>query len=209
MAKEYNYIIVLATQPDPETWEFPKQIKQCVNKAAELFEQGAAPYIIASGNHAVSLDYRGIKQPYKECDELKKLLVAKGVPEDRVLIEADSRDTISNLYYLKEQYFLPNKAHKLLFVVASFRVPRLKFLCKRILGVDYQVSYKKVIVSMGPSYNEKLTTTVQTLFLEPMKDGDHRWLDGKFFDSWLYRYWRERSVEKYGKPLPSQTDSQT
>lgn len=200
MTKKYDYIIVLATQPDIETWEFPKQIHQCVRKAAKLYKQGVAPYIIASGNHAISLDYRGLKQPFRECDEIKKLLVAEGVPEDKVLVESDSRDTISNLYYLKEQFFIPNKAHELLFIVASFRVPRLKFLCKRILGSNYHVDYKKVPASMGPSYNEKLTTTIQTLFLEPMKDGDHKWLDGKFFDSWSYRFWRERSAEKYGNP---------
>jgi hypothetical protein len=28
-----------------------------------------------------------------------------------------------------------------------------------------------------------------------MKDGDHQWLDGKFFDSWSYQYWKERAKE--------------
>lgn len=196
MSKPYDYIIVLATQPDTETWEFPKQIHQCLDTAKRLLEKGTAPYIITSGDRAIGLDNRGIKQPFRECDQMKKTLVEKGVPADKILVEGESRDTISNLYFIKKNYLIPTKATSILFVVASFRVPRLKFLCKRILGDGYSISFKKIPAKMGPSYNEKRTKLIQSLFLEPMQDGDHSWLDGRFFDSWQYRYWRERAKDE-------------
>jgi uncharacterized SAM-binding protein YcdF (DUF218 family) len=194
---KYDAIIVLATQPDPKTWRFPQQLYECLDKATQLFKHQVAPYIITSGDRALSLDYRGITQPFRECDKMKEILVSNGIPQNQVLVEGDSRDTISNLYFLKEELLIPKKATNLLFVVASFRIPRLTFLCQKILGPGYTVTFEPIEAPQGDTYNEQHTLQVQSLFLESMKDGDHHWLDGRFFDGWMYQYWKERSAQKY------------
>ncbi|HEY8999695.1 MAG TPA: YdcF family protein [Candidatus Saccharimonadales bacterium] len=189
----YDAIILLGSQPDPDTFEFPEQIKRCADKTAELFRAGRAPVVVTSGDKALRFYTLGIKQPFKEAEKLAEMLIERGVPQDKVLTEVQSRDTISNIYYLKTQIFIPNHMTKLLFVVASFRIPRLDFLCKRILGNGYVVDYESIPAESGPSYNEPHTFKIQSGFLAPMKDGEHEWLTGKFYTADMYAYWAERT----------------
>lgn len=188
----YDAIIVLGSLPDPETWKFPQQIYQCLDKAKELLDDNQAPYIITSGKWSVSFDNRHIQQPFLECDALADYLLQKGVPANKILREGESKDTISNLYYMKTQYFIPRRAHSLLFVVASFRIPRLTFLCERILGAGYNVDFVSIAAEPSGSYNEPNTFKVQEEFLRPMKNGDHAWLQDKFYSAPIYQYWAQR-----------------
>jgi len=197
---KYDVIVLLGTQPDPKSFEFPEQIYQCIDKTAELFKEGYTPYITTSGDQALTFSNMGIRQPFKEAEKLAELLIAKGVPKDKILLETDSQDTISNLYYLKTQIFIPRKMKKILFVVAEFRILRLKFLCKRILGDSYQIGYEPIPSKGGPSYNEPHTFKIQSKFLEPMKDGEHEWLADKFYSADMYKYWARRDRQKYAKP---------
>ena len=196
--KYYDAIIVLATEPDHTTWKFPQQIYDCLDRTADLLSREEAPCAIVSGKWSLSLESRGIQQPFRECDAMADYLKSKGVAENKILLEGDSQDTISNLYYLKKQILMPQNMKRLLFVVADFRIPRLKLLCQRVLGNDYQFEFEPIPSEPGPSYNEPLTFQIQKDFLTPMKDGDHGWLDGKFFTGSLYEYWRLRSKERYG-----------
>lgn len=199
MIKKYDLIIVLGTQPDPKTWEFPDQIYQCLDRAIELMNDGVAPVIATSGNRGIALDSRGLVQPFRECDKLADYLIEKGIPKEKIVKEGDSRDSISNLYYLKKQILIPNKIKTILFVCASFRVPRLKFLCERIFGDMYQVDFETIEAEAGFTYNEAHTTKVQSEFLAPMKSGDHSWLDDKFYSAPMYHYWQEHDRKVYGE----------
>lgn len=196
---KYDLIIVLGSQPDVKSWEFPKQVYDCLDLTIGLFNKQVAPAIVVSGDRALTLDYRGLKQPFRECDKMEDYLIKHGVPKDKIIKEGKSRDTISNLYYIKEEILIPRKARKILFVIAKFRIPRFKFLCNKILGEGYKISFQPISSAAGSSYNESLTSRVQSLFLEPMKSGDHKWLDGKFYSAWMYKYWEEYAKEKYQK----------
>ncbi len=191
IVKTYDAIVVLGSQPDPATWKFPKQVYDCLDRAMELLNQDNASHISVSGDHGIKLDNLNIKQPFKECDVLADYLLKRGVPSDKILKEGESRDTISNLYYLKTQVFIPQQMKYLLFVVAEFRIPRLQFLCKRILGKDYMCDFESISSKTGSTYNESHTLKIQSAFLEPMADGNHNWLDGKFYDAPMYQYWRQ------------------
>jgi uncharacterized SAM-binding protein YcdF (DUF218 family) len=193
---KYDLIIVLATQPDTTTWKFPKQIYDCLDKASELFNQQQARLIATSGKWSTALDNKGIMQPFRECDAMADYLIAKGVPDNKILREGDSQDTISNLYYLKKNFLMPNDMKNLLFVVAEWRIPRLTFLCQRILATDYNVSFSPIPSTKPAEHDEALAFEKQKKFLEPMKDGDHSWLDGKFFNAWLYQYWAKRDKQQ-------------
>jgi len=200
MIKKYDLIIVLGSQPDPKTWKFPEQIYHCLDRVVELMNKDVAPFIATSGNRGIALDSRGIVQPFRECDELAKYLAEKGVPESKILKEGDSRDAISNIYYLKKQILIPKKIKTILFVSASFRIARIKFLCERIFGSEYEVDFDAIEAKEGFTYNEAHTLEVQSKFLEPMKSGDHAWLDDKFYTAPMYHYWEEHDRKKYGEP---------
>lgn len=195
---KYDAIIILASQPDVKTWEFPDQIYEGLDKSIELFNKGVSEILITSGDHSISLENRGIMQPFKECDKLAEYLVEHGIPTSSILTEGDSRDTISNLYYLKTKFFIPKNMKRLLFVVADFRIPRLKFLCEKILGKQYDLNFEPIVAEQGESYNEPHTMKIQSEFLAPMKSGDHEWLDGKFYNASMYQYWAKHDRQKYG-----------
>ena len=67
-----------------------------VHKAAELYREGKAPYVIVTGGN----------QPWSrsgkaEAELIQDLLVQWGVPEDVIMLEASSRNTRENALYTK------------------------------------------------------------------------------------------------------------
>ena len=193
---KYDCLILLGTQPDLETWEFPRQIHKCVQKTAELYEAGIAENIIASGKWSRRIEDQSLGQPFDECDKSADLLIAAGVRNEAISRERVSTDTISNLYYVKTQFLIPKQWSKLLFVVADFRIPRLRFLVSKVLGPEYQVDYEPIATSGGgPSYNETRTMERTKAFLARMDEGDHEWLADKFFADPFYT----RLAEKHAR----------
>jgi uncharacterized SAM-binding protein YcdF (DUF218 family) len=184
---QHDAIIILGSQPDPTTWEVPKQIYHCLDRTLTLLQAEQAPLAITSGKWSIALENQGIKQPFRECDVMADYLISKGLPASKVLREGRSKDAISNLYYLKKDFLLPRDMRRLLFVIAEFRIPRLKFLCNRVLGDGYKVDFDSIPSPPGPSYDEPRTFKRQKEFLAPMNDGDHNWLDDKFYDAPMYR----------------------
>jgi hypothetical protein len=91
---------------------------------------------------------------------------------------------------------IPNNIKHILFVVASFRISRLKFLCERILGDQYTFDFESIPSEQSPIYDEPHTFKIQSDFLKPMKDGEHQWLADKFYSSSLYNYWRMYDKDK-------------
>jgi hypothetical protein len=193
--KTYDLLITLGSQPDSTSWRFPDQVYTCLDRTVELFNDNRAPHIAVSGKWSITFDALGITQPFRECDELAAYLINHGVPKESIFKEGDSQDTISNLYYLKTQMLIPNNCKNLLFVVASFRIARLKFLCERILGPDYNIEFESVPCDETASYNESHTFKIQKEFLEPMKNGEHEWLADKFYTAPMYQYWTTHNKE--------------
>ena len=103
----YDCLVVLGTQPDLQTWEFPEQIHDCIRTAAKLVKQGASDKVIVSGKWSRRIEDLQLGQPFDECDRLAELLISAGVDESAILRERDSTDTISNLCYVKQQLLIP------------------------------------------------------------------------------------------------------
>lgn len=100
----YDAIVVLGSQPSTETWEFPVQVYECLDRSIQLFDEHKAPYIITSGRWSIAIDALGLTQPFCECDKMADYLVEKGLPYGFVLREAVSKESISNLYCLKTDF---------------------------------------------------------------------------------------------------------
>lgn len=194
---KYDAVVVLGSQPDITTWEFPQQVYQCLDFAKSILDLGQVDQIIVSGKSSTALDNIGVIQPFRECDKMADYLLAQGVSNNKILREFNSQDTISNLYYLKSEIFIPNRFNKLLFPVADFRIPRLQFLCERILGSEYEIDFEPIPSELSASYNEPLAFKMQKEFLEPMESGQHEWLADKFFTAPMYEFWRKHDIEKY------------
>lgn len=193
----HDVIILLGSQPDLKTWVFPEQVFECMKRAKKLLDKEQAPYVVTSGKWSTSIDTLGLRQPFRECDALADFLIAEGVDPAKILKEEYSQDTISNLYYLKTSLLIPCNMKRLLFVIADFRIPRLLFLCERILGPEYVVNFEAVPSKPSISYNEPQTYKLQKDFLEPMQTGDHHWLADKFYTAPMYQHTATLDKEKY------------
>ncbi len=189
----YDAIVVLGSQPDFRTWKFPSYAYTSLDKALELLDTCLAPYIALSGDHALKYDDEGIKQPFKESDEQERYLISRGCPPSSILKEGESRDTISNLYFLKNLVFKPHSIRRIIFITTAFRIERLSFLCNKVLGKGYQVSFETVPYELGDIYkDEGHTLQKQKEFLAAMDEGDDAWLADKFYDAPMYQYWKDR-----------------
>ncbi len=192
---EYDIGVVLGSQPDTTTWQFPQQIYESLDEAGRLIESDEIPLVITSGKWGINIDDLGLTQPFRESDAMAEYLIHNGIPDDKILRERESKDSISNLYYLKTQFFIPRGMIRPLFIVAEFRVPRLQFLCRKVLGHNFEVSFLPIPSEIGSTYDEANTSRVQKEFLDQMQDGDHEWLKDKFYDAPMYKYWSKKNQE--------------
>lgn len=196
--KAYDSVVVLGSRPlDVYAWKFPSHVYKSLDKAIELYEKKATKYITVSGKWTINFDILGITQPFRECDAMADYLLDHGIPAKAILREGDSKDTISNLYYLKRQIFKPKSLKTLLFIAAEPRLNRIRFLNEKILGPRYKLDYEGVAYLPGEvSINEGSILKIQTEFLATMADGDDAWLDGKFYEDLFYKRAKDRARER-------------
>lgn len=196
---QYDAIIILGSRPtNPASWAFPSHIYHALDRAVELIKQSHAQYVIVSGKWTINFDVLHIQQPFLECNAMADYLAERGVAEAKILRETESKDTISNFYYIKRAILKKYPQIRTLhFIAAEPRLERIAFLCQRILGPDYNCSFEGVAYKEGEvSPNEARTMRVQGEFLAPMQDGEDSWLDGKFFGDPFYDTVRARVIER-------------
>ena len=113
-------------------------LKTRLDKGIELFNEGTAPYIIMSGKYGfLTID----EPPITEAEAMKKYAVEHEIPEDKILLEDKSKDTIGNAYFTKIKYLKPRNWNKLVVVTSDFHLKRTKYIFNKVLGPDYQIKY--------------------------------------------------------------------
>ena len=196
MLRKYDCIVVLSSQPDYRNWMFPSHTYKSLDRAAELLREEVAPWVALTGDHALKFDWVGITQPFKESDQAEQYLLDQGTPSEVILKEGKSRDTLSNFYYLKRLVFRPHSIHDVLLVSPEFRIQRLNFLARKVLGPDYSIDYELVPNAPEETYiHEDRTLRKQRELLADMKDGDDAWLNGRFFGDPMYDYWKADTMK--------------
>lgn len=192
----YDAVVVIGSKPNVATWEFPSHVIASLNKAVAVYKSGGTRHVLVSGKWALDFEDDGIVQPFRECDRMADYLQNHGVPTQAIAREGQSKDTIANVYYQK-QIFKARQWHKVLYIVADFRKPRLAFLCSKILGAPYDVTIATVPALPQEVYPHEADTLRRTqAFLSPMSAGDDSFLHGKFYNAAFYEYHNKH------KPLP-------
>jgi uncharacterized SAM-binding protein YcdF (DUF218 family) len=191
--KHYDAIVILGSEPDSKTWEFPEHVYKSLDKALELIKQEKANYIALSGEVSLFYANTGIKQPFRECDRMEEYLISHGCPQEIILKEGKSRDTISNLYYLKNLVFKKHNFKTPLLITADFRAKRIRFLWQKIMGEEYNLCIETVATTHKKTQQkyEDFNFKTQKYWLENFADGDDAWLTGRFYKDPFYL-----SVEK-------------
>lgn len=79
-------------------------------------------------------------------------------------------------------------AKRLLFIIGDFRLKRLQYLTKKILGPEYDITFQTVAAKPDEwlRKNEEVTLAKTKYYLGAMRPGNDRFLDGMFYDHAIY-----------------------
>jgi uncharacterized SAM-binding protein YcdF (DUF218 family) len=112
--------------------------------AARLFHAGVAPRVIVSGGSFVEQEGGPATT---EAEAMRRFLMALGVPEDRIVSEGRSLNTIENIRNVREIA----KEGRVLIVTSGFHVPRVARLAQ-VAGLDFAMAGTdwQVPSSVGP-----------------------------------------------------------
>lgn len=150
-----------------------------VDRAAEIFHSGVAPRIIFSGRCGLSDPIPEVSEAAAMASRAEEL----GVPSAAILLEEQSRDTIGNVYFTREQYLQPNGWKSVRVVTSDFHLSRAAWVFRKILGGTYDFSF--VSASSGLSPRELIARTLEecklTIFLsewlEALEEADEHAID--------------------------------
>ena len=89
----YSVILVLGCGPEREGEAISPQSRLRAKYAAQLYQEGKAPFIMVSGGRV-----HPFKTPYSEAQEMKQYLMGVcGIPEEAIIAEPHARHTTTNV----------------------------------------------------------------------------------------------------------------
>ncbi len=180
-----------------EDEKLPKQSIKRLRKAIELFKKKKADRFLVCGKYSFLYGDKAPKTT--EADLMKKFLLSKQIEEKKIFTEKKSMDTISNAYFAKTEYFLPEDEKEAIIVTSDYHVKRVKYIFEKIFGPEFNLGFTGV--SANIKNKERLKQRQQKLLKEAkkmtreMKDGDHEFFKGKFFNMDYYRKKREQWIK--------------
>lgn len=181
----------------------PKEAKQRVEKAYQVFKRNPQADILACGKYSF-LYPKSKLPPRTEAEAIKEYLLELGVPEKKIYLEKKSKDTIGNAYYAKKLYFIPKKDREVWVVTSDFHLERVKFIFEKVFGPRYRLKFFPTLSSFKSKERKNKTIQRQkNLFLKTksmlseMKRGDHNFLKNKLYKTKYYREKRPKWVVKF------------
>lgn len=156
-----------------------------IRYAAELYRKGLAPVIVAPAKWWYKLTYT---PPATEAEMIKARLIEHGVPEEAILCEEQSCDTMGAPYFLKVDFVLPRDWKNVIVVTSEDHAPRTKYMFHKVFANSITLQYawgNRVLTDR--EYRKSLKREAKSLHLMestwigPMPAGDHDYLARKVF----------------------------
>lgn len=197
MKPEYDLAVVLGLRFGAK-WRLRKDLKNRLDKAAALYREGKFETILVSGKWTIWFDWLHIHPPITEARLMKSYLQKKGIPGANILMEANSKDTIGNVYYLKLLLKDFPQYNKLLVICADQHEKRIKYLFSRFFDSRFKVTYYPVTAlhydksSLG---SEEALLREQSEFLDDLRPGHEEDIIERLYSEPYYRRQAE-AVEK-------------
>ena len=146
--------LLLATSPITPGGAHNYYFENRIKSADELYKAGKVEYIIASGG-----DYR--KDHRFGCDEpqaIKDSLVARGIPEDRIILDYDGTRTLNSIVKAKEIYGLDSVT----FISQKYHNERAIYLADK--NGLYALGYN---AEPSPIKRNRIKNTLREIFARP------------------------------------------
>lgn len=156
-----------------------------IRYAAELFKKGLAPLIIAPAKWWYKLTYTPSQT---EAGVIKSRLMEHGVPEQAILCEEKSCDTLGAPYFLKVDFVLPRGWKSIIVVTSEDHAERTRYVFNKVFAdsIKLQYTWGRRVLSER-EYNQSLEREAKSLklmedtWVGPMAAGDHEYLAREVF----------------------------
>ncbi|ADD67418.1 protein of unknown function DUF218 [Denitrovibrio acetiphilus DSM 12809] len=129
---KYSAIIVLANLMDREGF-LNEETSRRMDLAIEEFNKDKAPWMITCG-----WDYRD-DSSIKIADAMKKYAKEKNIPVDRIIVELNSRDTVGDAIFTKNNIVKNKEWKKILVVTSDYHVDRTRKIFEFVYGDQYHI----------------------------------------------------------------------
>lgn len=146
-----------------------------VRKAADLYKERRAPYLVMSGAWTYHFD---ISPNRAESTAMKNYAIDLGVPGGSIIEESESMDTIGNVYFTKKNICEPRAWKNLTVVASGEHMPRVEYLFRKIYGPEYNFQFEiSERVIDDAAYTKELkhelnSMTVTKKWLDSFEPGD-------------------------------------
>ncbi len=116
----------------------PREAKERLNKAIEIFDEHTVSYIILSGKYS----YKFATKPKTTEAELMKLyLRSRGIPAHKIIKEEHSKDTFGNAYFTKQYVIDAKGLENIAIVTSDYHIPKAAFLFRKVYGHEYVLHF--------------------------------------------------------------------
>lgn len=134
---EVDAILVLGCGIDKHC-QLNEDARKSVELGSRLFNQLSASWLIFSGNHSYKADF---VPPISESQAMKDYATNLKIPEDKILVEAESKDTLGNAYFSKVNLLDPLNLKQIIIVGGPNQSEeRLRYIFDKVCGT--QIKYK-------------------------------------------------------------------
>ncbi|MBQ9198102.1 MAG: YdcF family protein [Clostridia bacterium] len=125
MSRHYDAILLLGLKLNADG--SPRhELTLRIETAAACFREGISDIIIPCGGQTPGT-------PVSEAQVMREALIALGVPEGAIRMEAQSQLTVEN--FLNARRLLPGKRPRVLIVTSDYHMARAKLICRVSAGM--------------------------------------------------------------------------
>ncbi len=171
--------------------------KRRLLKAKELHRTYQHPFLLCG---KYSFLYGKDHPSTTESEAMRSFLIKEGVSKEHIHIENESEDSVSNAYYAKVRYFMPEKETEALIVSSDFHLERVRYIFNKVFGKEYDLKFVSV-----PSLNtdkkiierQKELINKTKLMMQDVDDGDHEAVKKKLYKDDYYKQKRPEWAKKF------------
>jgi uncharacterized SAM-binding protein YcdF (DUF218 family) len=142
----YDVIVVLGSGIKPDGTLPPISMRR-VEKAVELFNNNESERMLMSGRWGFTLSFI---PPRTEASAMKEYATSLGVKPGCVLCEEESKDTITNLFFVRKLFLEPMGWKKIIIVSSEYHLPRIEYLTRKIFGKEFEVRFEPADSKLSP-----------------------------------------------------------
>lgn len=165
MQETYDLCVVLGVRFKGR-WGLREDLRNRLDKVVDLYLRGSIKTIVVSGRWTIWYDWMHVKPPVTEAMRMKRYLQRRGVPENAIICESRSKDTVGNVYFVKLLTKKFPQLRSILVVCATQHEQRVRFLFHKFFSDKYAISFYTV---HAKHYNQSSLGNERRLLEDEMK----------------------------------------